>query len=64
MQKERLAEEFTTALNEFQDTQRLAYQKEREEVQRSRAHSHGIPPPPTNRKQDTFGKYKIIFFRF
>lgn len=39
MQKERLTEEFMTALNTFQKTQRWAAQKEKEEVQRVRANS-------------------------
>lgn len=47
MLKERLAEELTIALNAFQDMQRLAYQKEREEMQRTREHVgiRAIPPP-------------------
>ena len=39
MQKERLADEFTTALNTFQATQRRAAQKEKEQMQRVRANS-------------------------
>jgi DNA topoisomerase IB len=44
MQKERLAEEFTTALNMFQSTQRKAAQKEKEQIQRVRANS-GLGDP-------------------
>jgi len=44
MQKERLAEEFTTALNMFQGTQRRAAQKEKEQMQRVRANS-GLGDP-------------------
>jgi len=44
MQKERLAEEFTTALNMFQATQRRAAQKEKEQMQRVRANS-GLGDP-------------------
>ena len=39
IQKERLAEEFTAALNVFQATQRIAAQKEKEQMQRVRANS-------------------------
>lgn len=39
MQKERLTEEFTAALNLFQETQRIAAQKEKEQMQRVRANS-------------------------
>jgi len=44
MQKERLADEFTTALNMFQATQRRAAQKEKEQMQRVRANS-GLGDP-------------------
>jgi len=44
MQKERLAEEFTAALNMFQGTQRRAAQKEKEQMQRVRANS-GLGDP-------------------
>lgn len=44
MQKERLAEEFTTALSMFQATQRRAAQKEKEQMQRVRANS-GLGDP-------------------
>lgn len=57
MLKERLAEELTTALNAFQDMQRLACQKEREEMNRTReAHPYSavrIPPPPSTRGSGT-----------
>lgn len=39
MQKERLTEEFTAALNQFQETQRIAARKEKEQMQRVRANS-------------------------
>ncbi|XP_063239442.1 syntaxin-12 [Bacillus rossius redtenbacheri] len=44
MQKERLADEFTSALNTFQATQRRAAQKEKEKMQRVRANS-GLDDP-------------------
>ncbi|XP_021932117.1 syntaxin-7 isoform X4 [Zootermopsis nevadensis] len=44
MQKDRLADEFTTALNMFQATQRRAAQKEKEQIQRVRANS-GLGDP-------------------
>ncbi|XP_069701714.1 syntaxin-12 isoform X3 [Periplaneta americana] len=44
MQKERLADEFTSALNLFQATQRKAAQKEKEQMQRVRANS-GLGDP-------------------
>ncbi|XP_020294909.1 syntaxin-7 [Pseudomyrmex gracilis] len=43
MQKERLQEEFTSALNSFQAVQRLAAAKEKEMVRKAKA-SAGIPP--------------------
>lgn len=52
MQKERLAEEFTAAVNAFQEIQRYELQKEREEVRRTRANSHIAPPPSST---DIFG---------
>ena len=39
MQKERLMNEFTTALNNFQSAQRKAAEKEKASVARARAHS-------------------------
>jgi hypothetical protein len=39
MQKERLMNEFSTALNSFQVAQRKAAEKEKESVARVRAHS-------------------------
>ena len=39
MQKERLTDEFSKALNNFQATQRLVAEKERESVKRARAQS-------------------------
>ncbi|XP_046387470.1 syntaxin-12-like [Ischnura elegans] len=50
MQKERLTDEFMTALNSFQKTQRWAAQKEKEEVQRVRANS-GIGDPFASAKR-------------
>jgi hypothetical protein len=44
MQKGRLADEFTTALNMFQETQRRAAQKEKEQMQRVRENS-GLGDP-------------------
>lgn len=49
MQRERLAEDFSTALNAFQEIQRKACQKEKEEMQRVRANSALLPPPPSKR---------------
>ncbi|KAK9499647.1 hypothetical protein O3M35_002654 [Rhynocoris fuscipes] len=51
MQREKLAEDLTAALNAFQQTQRLAYQKEREEVQKNRV-AHGLPPPPSKHREN------------
>ena len=39
MQKERLMNEFTTALNNFQTAQRKAAEKEKESVARVKAHT-------------------------
>jgi hypothetical protein len=44
MQKERLADEFTTALNMFQEIQRKEAQKVKEQMQRVRANS-GLGDP-------------------
>jgi hypothetical protein len=44
MQKGRLADEFTAALNMFQETQRRAAQKEKEQMQRVRENS-GLGDP-------------------
>lgn len=43
MQRERLADEFTHALNAFQATQRTAAAKVKEQVQKSRALAMGDP---------------------
>ncbi|XP_035698799.1 syntaxin-12-like isoform X2 [Branchiostoma floridae] len=43
MQRERLTNDFSTALNNFQTVQRRAAEKERESVSRARANS-GLPP--------------------
>lgn len=48
MQKERLTDEFTTALNHFQQAQRSAHQREKEILQRKRADSglgYGLSDP-------------------
>ncbi|XP_041358820.1 syntaxin-7-like isoform X2 [Gigantopelta aegis] len=60
MQKERLTEEFSDALKNFQTTQRTAAEKEKASMARARAHStverspfmDEIPPPP---EQDLMG---------
>jgi hypothetical protein len=44
MQKNRLADEFATSLTMFQETQRRAAQKEKEQVQRVRGNS-GLGDP-------------------
>jgi hypothetical protein len=44
MQKKRLADEFTTSLSMFQETQRRAAQKEKEQVRRVKEHS-GLGDP-------------------
>ncbi|XP_043463324.1 syntaxin-7-like [Leptopilina heterotoma] len=51
MQKERLQDEFTSALNNFQAVQRNAASKERELVRKAKA-SAGLGPP-SERKQET-----------
>lgn len=48
LKRERLTEDFTTALNDFQQAQRNAIQKEKESLQRGRASSGfglGLEPP-------------------
>lgn len=52
MQKERLTNEFTTVLNNFQTAQRKAAEKERESVQRAKAHSHFDPFADEKRSDD------------
>nr|CAD7404233.1 unnamed protein product [Timema poppensis] len=60
MQKERLADEFTSALNTFQATQRRAAQKEKDQMQRVRANS-GLNDPKN--KEDIFvDVISFIFF--
>ncbi|XP_025413915.1 syntaxin-7-like [Sipha flava] len=57
IQKERLAESFTSALNAFQSTQRRAYDKENAElIKRTKASaSTGIfPPPPSSKHQNGY----------
>lgn len=52
MQKERLADEYTAALNMFQATQREALRKESVQVKLKRAAANSsalrIPPPPSS----------------
>lgn len=62
IQKERLAESFTSALNAFQSIQRKAYDKENAELmKRTRASaSSGILPPPPNSKHQN----GLILFKF
>ena len=50
LQRERLFNEFTTALNIFQSLQREAAQKEKDEVKRVRSHS-GLAPPESSTKE-------------
>lgn len=52
MQRERLADEFATALNAFQATQRNAAQKVKEQIQRSKALAGGDPFAPAPRRGD------------
>lgn len=51
MQRDRLTEEYTAALNMFQATQREALRKESVQVKLKRAavnsNTIGIPPPPS-----------------
>lgn len=53
IQKERLAESLTSALNAFQAIQRKAYDKENAELMKytKASSSPGILPPPPNSKQ-------------
>ncbi|VVC26840.1 SNARE,Syntaxin, N-terminal domain,Target SNARE coiled-coil homology domain [Cinara cedri] len=54
IQKERLAESFTSALNAFQSIQRTAYDKENAELRkrtRASATSGVLPPPPNSNHQ-------------
>jgi len=51
LQRERLVNEFTTALNSFQSLQREAAQKEKDEVKRVRSGS-GLAPPPSTGSRD------------
>lgn len=46
MQRERMTDEFTTALNAFQLIQRTAAQKVKEQIQRSKALAMGDPFAP------------------
>lgn len=55
IQKERLAESFTSALNAFQVIQRKAYDKENAELmKRTKASSsiEKLPPPPGSKYQN------------
>lgn len=51
MQRERLADEFTASLNSFQNTQRMAAQKEKEQMQKTKINA-GLNEP-------YLGKYMI-----
>lgn len=42
MQSERLTSDFTTTLNTFQSAQRKAAEKEKESVQKAKAHAHYV----------------------
>lgn len=69
MLKERLAEELTTTLNAFQDMQRLACQKERDEMNKARETwtypGVRIPPPPANNNRGSNnGTNDFILFFF
>lgn len=53
IQKERLAESFTSALNAFQAIQRKAYDKENAELmKRTKASTGKLPPPPGSKYQN------------
>lgn len=55
MQKERLEEGFTDALNAFQELQRKVYQKQKDEAAKKH-NAIGIPPPPSSKhSSDMFG---------
>lgn len=67
MQRERLTDEYTAALNMFQATQREALRKESMQVKLKRAavnsSTKGLPPPPSS---DPFrgDEWKIFIFKF
>lgn len=54
IQKERLAESFTSALNAFQKIQRRAYDRENAELKKrtQASASSGILPPPGSKHQN------------
>ncbi|KAL3867879.1 hypothetical protein ACJMK2_040725 [Sinanodonta woodiana] len=54
MQKERLTEEFSNALKNFQTVQRTAAEKERASVARARAHSSSFGHQPLEMKNEEF----------
>lgn len=58
VQKERLTEELTLTVSAFQEAQRLACNKEKEEAMKNRA-TVTIPPPPSS--HDPFGTHTFIF---
>lgn len=65
VQQERLAEEFTTALNLFQSTQRKALKKESEQVKITRAAANSVPmsiapPPQTDPFRDDIHPNQLI----
>jgi len=67
IQKERLAESFTSALNAFQAIQRKAYDKENAELmKRTKASaSTGIlPPPPNSKYQNGLVLNKLNYYPF
>lgn len=52
VQKENLAELFSSALNEFQEVQRLAYSKEKDLIKKTKQIK--LPPPPGSGNNDHF----------
>uniref|UniRef100_A0A0A9YMQ2 Syntaxin-7 n=1 Tax=Lygus hesperus TaxID=30085 RepID=A0A0A9YMQ2_LYGHE len=62
MQKERLMDDLTDALNKFQEIQRLACQKEKEDVYQlkvNRGMNQGIAPPPQSKWGGSQGEQLI-----
>lgn len=64
MQRERLTDEFTAALNAFQATQRTAAAKVKEQVQRSRALAMGDPFAPGISFYYLKNYYNIFYLKF
>lgn len=63
IQKERLAESFTSALNAFQSIQRKAYDKENAELMKrtkASASSRILPPPPNSKHQNGWFGFILI----